>query len=179
MGIIGWSYGGAIALMCSFDNPEKYQVCFAGVPVSDLIARMGYSDDEYRKQFTVEYHLGKDVKSDILEYKKRSPIWNVQKLKIPLLIHANTNDEDVNILEVEHLIQTLKVEGKEFQYEIFEDIEGGHFFDRIDTRTAKQIRLKIYQFLDKYLDPPYKLKNLDDINKAAYGLASKKYISKD
>jgi dipeptidyl aminopeptidase/acylaminoacyl peptidase len=168
IGIIGWSHGGMIALMCVFDHPEKYQVCFAGNPVSDLVARMGYSDDEYRKLFSADYHLGKDARADIKEYRKRSPAWNAQKLKTPLLIHTNTNDDDVNVLEVEHLIQALKAEGKQFEYEIFKDVEGGHSFDRIDTRIAKQIRLKIYSFLDKYLDPPRKLKSISEIDKAAY-----------
>jgi dipeptidyl aminopeptidase/acylaminoacyl peptidase len=168
VGIIGWSHGGMIALMCVFDHPEKYQVCFAGNPVSDLIARMGYSDDEYRKLFSADYHLGKDAREDIREYRKRSPAWNAQKLKTPLLIHTNTNDDDVNVLEVEHLIQALKAEGKQFEYEIFKDVEGGHSFDRIDTRIAKQIRLKIYSFLNKFLDPPKKLKTIGDIDKAAY-----------
>ncbi|HNX43429.1 MAG TPA: prolyl oligopeptidase family serine peptidase [Bacteroidales bacterium] len=168
VGIIGWSHGGMIALMCVFDHPEKYQVCFAGVPVSDLVARMGYSDDEYRKLFSATYHIGKDAREDIKEYRRRSPVWNAWKLQTPLLIHTNTNDDDVNVLEVEHLIQALKAEGKHFEYEIFQDVEGGHSFDRIDTRIAKQIRLKIYAFLDKYLDPPHKLKSLSDIDKAAY-----------
>jgi hypothetical protein len=47
-------------------------------------------------------------------------------------------------------------------------VEGGHSFDRIDTRIAKQIRLKIYSFLDKYLDPSRKLKSISEIDKAAY-----------
>jgi uncharacterized protein with von Willebrand factor type A (vWA) domain len=72
------------------------------------------------------------------------------------------------VIEVEHLIQALKAEGKQFEYEIFRDAEGGHSFDRIDTRTAKEIRLKIYSFLDKHLDPPKKLKTIEDINAAAY-----------
>lgn len=168
VGIIGWSHGGMIALMCVFDHPEKFNVCFAGVPVSDLIARMGYSDDEYRELFSADYHLGKDAKGDIQEYRRRSPAWNAHKLKTPLLIHTNTNDDDVNSAEVEHLIQALKAEEKKFEYEIFKDVEGGHSFDRIDTRTAKEIRLKIYAFLDRYLDPPQKLKSVSDIDKAAY-----------
>lgn len=168
VGILGWSHGGMIALMCVFDHPEKYSVCFAGVPVSDLIARMGYYDDEYRALFSADYHIGKEAKDDIMEYRKRSPVWNVSKLKTPLLIHTNTNDDDVYSLEVEHLINALKAEEKKFEYEIFKDVEGGHSFDRIDTRTAKEIRLKIYAFLDRYLSPPRKLKSITDINKAAY-----------
>ena len=44
VGIIGWSHGGLITLMNIFNHPENYKVAFAGVPVSDLIARMGYKD---------------------------------------------------------------------------------------------------------------------------------------
>jgi dipeptidyl aminopeptidase/acylaminoacyl peptidase len=168
VGIIGWSHGGMIALMCVFDHPEWYRVCFAGVPVSDLVARMGYSDDDYRKLFSAGYHIGKEARDNIGEYKKRSPAWNAHKLQTPLLIHTNTNDDDVNVLEVEHLIKSLKAEGKKFSYEIFREVEGGHSFDRIDTRVAKEIRLKIYSFLDQYLDAPRKLRTIDDINKAAY-----------
>jgi len=168
VGIIGWSHGGMIALMCIFNHPEAYQVCFAGVPVSDLVARMGYSDDEYRKLFSAQYHLGKDAKDNIEEYKRRSPAWNAHKLKTPLLIHTNTNDDDVNVLEVEHLIKSLKAEGKQFSFEIFKDVEGGHSFDRIDTRKAKEIRLKIYGYLNQYLNPSRKLQSIADIDKAAY-----------
>jgi dipeptidyl aminopeptidase/acylaminoacyl peptidase len=168
IGIIGWSHGGMIALLAVFAHPDHYQVCFTGVPVSDLIARMGYSDDEYRQLFSADYHLGKTAREDVEEYKRRSPAWNTQKLQTPLLVHTNTNDDDVNVLEVEHLIKGLKADGKKFEYEIFRDVEGGHSFDRIDTRTARDIRLKIYAFLAKYLLPPCQLRSLEDINRAAY-----------
>lgn len=47
------------------------------------------------------------------EYRKRSPAWQVKKYRgTPLLIHTNTNDEDVNVLEVEHLIKSFRARGK-------------------------------------------------------------------
>lgn len=168
VGIIGWSHGGLIALMDIFEHPEDYKVAFAGVPVSDLIARMGYYDDEYRKEFSAPYHIGKTVKENVAEYRKRSPVNHVEKLKTPLLIHTNTNDDDVNVLEVEHLIEALKAAGKKFDYEIFKDAPGGHSFDRIDTKLAKETRLKIYKYLAKYLKPPFPFHSLKELEKAAY-----------
>jgi len=47
---------------------------------------------------------------------------------VPLLIHTNTNDGDVNVFEVEHLIKSLKAHDKKFEYEIYKDIPGGHAF---------------------------------------------------
>jgi dipeptidyl aminopeptidase/acylaminoacyl peptidase len=170
VGIIGWSHGGLITLFNIFQYPDAYQVAFAGVPVSDLIARMGYKDQEYRDLYEAEYHIGKSAEADVEEYKRRSPAWQAHKYqnKPPLLIHTNTNDADVNVLEVEHLIQSLKAEGKKFEYEIFQDIPGGHSFDRMDTKRAKEIRLKIYKFLAKQLNPPTQFNSVDDINAAAY-----------
>jgi len=168
VGIAGWSHGGLIALMAVFNHPREYKVCFAGVPVSDLVARMGYKSEAYRRLFSAEYHIGQTAEENVAEYKRRSPVWNVHKLQTPLLIHTNTNDEDVNYLEVEHLIQALKAAGKQFEYEVFENLPGGHSFDRMDTRKAKEIRLKIHRFLAKYLHPPWPIKTVADMDKAAY-----------
>ncbi|RIJ48281.1 S9 family peptidase [Maribellus luteus] len=169
VGIIGWSHGGLITLMNIFDHPNDFQVAFAGVPVSDLIARMGYHEQSYRDLYEADYHIGKSANDNVAEYRRRSPAWNTHKYKgTPLLIHTNTNDEDVNVLEVEHLIKSLKAEGLPFEYEIFENIPGGHSFDRMDTRTAKEIRLKIYAHLAKQLKPEKPIKNLKELQKAGY-----------
>jgi len=154
VGILGWSHGGLITLMNIFNHPDAFKVAFAGVPVSDLIARMGYKTEGYRQLYSADYHIGKTAGEDIEEYRRRSPAWNAHKLETPLLIHTNTSDEDVHVLEVQHLIKSLKAEGKDFEYEIFEDFPGGHSFDRLDSIQAKKIRLKIYKFLGGYLNPP-------------------------
>ncbi len=168
VGIIGWSHGGLIALMNIFDYPENYRVAYAGVPVSDIIARMGYKTQGYRDLYSADYHIGKTAYEDVEEYKRRSPAWNAHKLQTPLLIHTNTNDADVNVLEVEHLIKSLKAENKDFEYKIYEDIPGGHSFNRMDTKIAREIRLEIYDFLYPYLKPPVKFNSLRDLEKAAY-----------
>jgi len=168
VGVVGWSHGGLISLMSVFQYPQNYKVCFAGVPVSDLIARLGYYDESYRNLFSANYHIGKTVNEDVEEYRRRSPVWNVEKLQTPLLIHTNTIDDDVNVMEVESLIRALKAENKKFEYEIFKGIPGGHSFDRIDPKQSREIRLKIWAFLAKYLDPPKPMKTLKEMEKAAY-----------
>ncbi len=169
VGIMGWSHGGLIALMNIFDHPDDYQVAFAGVPVSDLIARMGYQTQSYRDLYSADYHIGQTAYENVEEYRRRSPAWNAHKMKdVPLLIHTNTNDDDVNVLEVEHLIKSLKAENKKFEYEIYQEIPGGHSFDRMDTKTANEIRVKIYKFLATSLDPPNPIRDVKSLRKAAY-----------
>ncbi|MBE0572413.1 MAG: S9 family peptidase [Ignavibacteriaceae bacterium] len=168
VGLIGWSHGGLISLMNIFQYPENYKVAFAGVPVSDLITRLNYMDEDYRELYSADYHIGETVEENPEEYKRRSPAWNVEKLQTPLLIHTNTNDEDVRFIEVEVLLNALKEADKEFEYEIFNELPGGHSFDRQDTKLALSIRLKIYKFLEKYLNPPKTFKNIDEIRQIIY-----------
>jgi dipeptidyl aminopeptidase/acylaminoacyl peptidase len=168
VGILGWSHGGLITLMNIFNHPRDYKVAYAGVPVSDLIARMGYSTDSYRELYSAPYHIGKTAGEDIQEYRKRSPAWNAEKLQTPLLIHTNTNDDDVYVLEVEHLIKSLQAAGKKFEYKIFQDAPGGHSFNRLDTLFAKEVRFKIYQFLGNYLKPPHLFPSLKEQIRAGY-----------
>ena len=153
VGVIGWSHGGLITLMNIMLHPQAYTVAYAGVPVSDLIARLGYEPDNYRALYSAPYHIGKTVREDIQEYQRRSPVYHVKDLQTPLLIHTNTSDEDVNVLEVEHLIEALKAEGKKFDYKIYQNAPGGHYFNRLDTKLARDSRREVYKFLAGYLKP--------------------------
>jgi len=154
VGILGWSHGGLITLMNIFEHPKAYRVAYAGVPVTDLVARMGYKGQGYRELFSAKYHIGKSAEENVKEYRRRSPVWNAEKLQTPLLIHGNTNDEDVNVLEVEALINALKAAGKQFESKIYTNAPGAHHFNRIDTPLARKSRGEVYRFLAKQLKPP-------------------------
>jgi dipeptidyl aminopeptidase/acylaminoacyl peptidase len=158
VGIMGWSHGGMIALLNLFNHPKDFKVGYAAVPVCDLVARMGYMDQGYRELFSAPYHIGKTVREDVDEYRRRSPAWNAEKLQTPLLVQTTTNDEDVHVLEVENLIKALKAAGKQFEHKVYKDSPGGHEFSRIDTKLARAARGEAYHFLAKYLNPPNPLR---------------------
>ena len=151
VGIIGWSHGGYLTLMNIFRWPKDYAVAFAGCPVSDLVMRMGYKGQNYRDTFSA--FIGKQAAENPMEYRRRSPVFHAAELATPLLIHSNNNDEDVNVMEVEHLIEALKTAGKTFESKIYQDAPGGHHFNRIDTQLARESRREIYAFLAKHLKP--------------------------
>jgi dipeptidyl aminopeptidase/acylaminoacyl peptidase len=158
VGIIGWSHGGLNTVWSAFKYPDSYRVAYAGVPVSDIIARIGYKSDYYKEMFAAPYHIGKTAYEDVSEYKRRSPAWNAVKLKIPLLIHSTENDQDVNFLEVTHLVEALiaagNEPGKDFWYKIYPPTPAAHTFNRTDERFALGVRGEVYEFLSKYLNPP-------------------------
>ena len=41
-------------------------------------------------------------------------------------------------------------------------------FDRIDTQIGQEIRVKIYKFLARYLNPDHPISSVDELKKAAY-----------
>jgi len=149
--IAGWSHGGLIALLAVMHHPEKFRAAYAGVPVTDLVTRLGYHEQSYEDLFAAKHHVGKKVVEDVDEYRRRSPVFWASKLKTPLLIHATTNDRDVNVIEAENLIAALKAEGKSFEHRIYEDAPAGHSFNRIDTPFARESRREIWAFLEKHL----------------------------
>ena len=153
VGMMGWSHGGFITLMNILLHPGDYAVAYAGVPVTDLVLRLGYHDASYQAIFSAPGHVGKPVSGDIQEYLKRSPITYADKLETPLLIHGNTNDEDVNVIEIQRFVTALKAAGKKFEYKIYENAPGGHEFGRLDTKLAKESRHDVYKFLAQYLNP--------------------------
>jgi dipeptidyl aminopeptidase/acylaminoacyl peptidase len=153
VGMVGWSHGGLIALLTVFAHPKDYQVCYAGVPVSDLEERIKIKGKGYEELFSAPYHIGKTVAQAPEEYRRRSPAKNIDKLRTPLLVQANTNDEDVNIHEIQKLIDALQHAGKNFKYHIYTNAPGGHLFNRLDSNLARQSRDEIWQFLGHYLRP--------------------------
>ena len=168
VGILGWSHGGMITLMNLFQYPDQYQVGYAGVPVSDLVHRLSYKNQSYENLYSADYHVGKTLREDTMEYRRRSPTSYVSQLKAPLLIHTNTNDSDVRSHEVEKVIDALKAVNKDFQYEIFQNLPGGHRFDRMDILQSRELRFKAYAFLGNVLMPASPFSSYDDLSKQSY-----------
>ena len=151
IGIIGWSHGGFITMHALYRAPQKFQVGVNVVGVSDLVERMGYSTDSYRKIFSDQKGFGGPPSEKLDNYLNRSPAHLAAMLQTPLLIHGDTNDQDVHVNELMHLIDALKAAGKKFEYQIYQDPPGGHPFNRIDTKTAADSWGKCKAFLNKYL----------------------------
>jgi len=158
VGIIGWSHGGAISILTTVRHPGAYQACYAGVPVSDLESRIREKGTNYESYFSARYNVGKTLSEAPEEYRRRSAAWNVDKLGTPLLVHANTSDEDVPFAEVQRLLTALQASGKPFEQHVYTNAPGGHCFNRLDTPLARESRAEIWRFLAKRLYPPRPLK---------------------
>ena len=110
------------------------------VPVTNLFQRLAWKGVERQHQaidpanryggLPVEQH---DV------YKERSPLYNVDKLQIPLYVGVTRNDEDVNIEEDMQLVDALRSRKPVLATTmVYDNPPGGHTFDRrVDPKTLR------------------------------------------
>jgi dipeptidyl aminopeptidase/acylaminoacyl peptidase len=138
IGIIGWSHGGMIALLAVFRNPGIFRAAAALVPVTNLFHRLAWRGVErYRATIDPHNRLGGTPAERRDVYRDRSPLFHVDKLTIPLLVHLADNDTDVNLEEGLQLVDALRARKPTLaETKVYKDPPGGHTFDRrVDPGT--------------------------------------------
>jgi dipeptidyl aminopeptidase/acylaminoacyl peptidase len=132
IGIIGWSHGGMITLLSVLRNPSTFRAAAAMVPVVNLIDRVERKGVE--KQLALidpANRLGGPPQVRPDAYKERSPLFQIDKLRIPLLVHVVRNDLDVNIEEDLPLVEALRAQKSDLSVtKVYDHPVGGHTFDR-------------------------------------------------
>jgi dipeptidyl aminopeptidase/acylaminoacyl peptidase len=108
IGIMGWSHGGYITLLSVFREKHPFKAGAAIVPVTNLVFRLSYKGPSYQWDFSTQKRVQglPFEKRDI--YIQRSPLYHVDKLQVPLLVHVATNDQDVNYVEDQQIVDALR-----------------------------------------------------------------------
>jgi dipeptidyl aminopeptidase/acylaminoacyl peptidase len=164
VGIIGWSHGGMIALLAITREPALFKAAAALVPVTNLFQRLAWKGEERQHQAidpANRYGGLPAERHDI--YKERSPLYQVDKIQIPLLVHVTRNDADVNIEEDMQLVDALRSRKPDLaETKVYDNPKGGHLFDRqVDrttwqpenTREQRDSWNRVWTFFDWHLDP--------------------------
>jgi len=108
LGMMGWSHGGFITAHSLFRDQHPFKAGAAIVPVSNLVFRLSYKGPGYQRNFSTQEGLRGLPFEKREEYIKRSPVYQVEKLRVPILVHVATNDEDVNFVEDEQMVYKLR-----------------------------------------------------------------------
>jgi dipeptidyl aminopeptidase/acylaminoacyl peptidase len=108
LGIMGWSHGGFITSHTLFRDEHPFKAGAAIVPVTNLVFRLSYKGPSYQDSFAAEEGIQGLPFEKHEEYIKRSPVFHAEKLKVPMLVHVATNDEDVNYVEDQQMVYTLR-----------------------------------------------------------------------
>jgi dipeptidyl aminopeptidase/acylaminoacyl peptidase len=164
VGIIGWSHGGMITLLSILRNPVLFKSAVAIVPVTNLFQRLAWKGVERQKQFIDPQNRYGGLPHERRQvYKDRSPLYNIDKLQVPLYVAVAKNDEDVNIEEDMQLVDALRARKPMLaETTVYDNPPGGHTFDRrVDaktwqpenTREQRDSWNRVWTFLDWNLDP--------------------------
>ena len=168
VGLMGWSHGGFITANLLFRGETPFKVGAAIVPVTNLIFRLSYSGPRYQRSFSTQADvLGLPFEKREL-YVKRSPYYGVDSLRVPLLVHVATNDEDVTFEEARPLIDALRARKPDLsETKVYVDptpgpTSRGHTFsrrvnrqtlERDDSPEQRDSWNRTWTFLEEHLRP--------------------------
>lgn len=168
LGIMGWSHGGYISLFSVFRDTTPFKAAVAMVPVTNLIHRLSFSGPSYQRSFATQKRIGGLPFEKRDEYIKRSPLFHVDKLKTPVLVHVATNDTDVYYYEDQQIVDALRSRKPDLaETKVYVDppvgrSSGGHTFNRrVNPETLEredspeQIDSwnRVWAFFEKRLKP--------------------------
>ena len=146
LGMMGWSHGGYITLLSVMRETTPIKAAAAIVPVTNLIFRLSYKGPSYQDDFATQERIRGLPFEKREEYIRRSPLYHVDKLKIPLLVHVATNDEDVNYVEDQQMVDALRsrkpdlAETKTYVDPAPWGASVGHAFSRrVDAKTLERV----------------------------------------
>jgi dipeptidyl aminopeptidase/acylaminoacyl peptidase len=141
--MVGASYGGYAALWAATRNPERYRCAASLAGVSDVGRQLRYSADSF--------HSPKAAR----EWKQRvqgdagaadiSPLAQVEKLKVPVLLAHGKDDQRVPLKQSALYAKALAAAGKPYEYVVYEGEGHGledpahlqDFFDRLEAFLKK------------------------------------------
>jgi len=146
IGIMGWSHGGYITLLSIFREKHPFAAGAAIVPVTNLIFRLSLKGPSYQWDFATQKRIqGLPFEKPEI-YIERSPLYHVDKLQVPVLVHVATNDLDVNYVEDQQIVDALRsrkpdlAETKTYIDPPTWGQSGGHSFSRrVDPKTLQRV----------------------------------------
>ena len=146
LGMMGWSHGGFISLLSATKAGPPMKAIAAMVPVTNLIFRLSLKGPGYQRDFAAEPTIRGLPFEKPDEYIKRSPLYHVENLHIPTLVHVATNDLVVNYVEDQQIIWKLRALKPDLaETKIYVDPPGwggsvGHAFNRrVDPTTLERV----------------------------------------
>jgi dipeptidyl aminopeptidase/acylaminoacyl peptidase len=151
-----------IALLGTLRYPGTFGAAVAIAPVTNLFHRLAAKGvDSQLRVIDPHGRFGglPSQRPDV--YRDRSPLFQLDRLQDPLLVHMADNDEDVTIEEGAQLIDALTARKPSLaETRIYHSPRGGHMFDRqVDgltfqpEGTSDQLDSwrRVWAFLERHL----------------------------
>lgn len=144
--IHGASYGGYVVLAAAVHYSDRLRAGVDVVGISNFVSFLENTED-YRREFR-RYEYGDERDPEMRAFLERiSPLNNVDRIEIPLLVVQGRNDPRVRASESEQIVQALRDRGRPVWY--IEALNEGHGYNRKENRNIYEQATIL--FLRQYL----------------------------
>ena len=150
IGVIGGSYGGYMVLAALTLQPDAFKVGVDLFGISNWVRTLESIPPWWASFREALYAELGDPKTDSARLRRISPLFNADKIKVPLMVLQGANDPRVLKVESDEIVAAARKNGVPVEYVIFPD--EGHGF----VKKPNEIRgyTAVLGFLDKYLKGP-------------------------
>ena len=147
IGIIGGSYGGYMTLAAVTLQPDAFKVGVDLFGISNWSRTLNNIPPYWESFREALYKEMGDPKTDSARLHRISPIFNADKIKVPLMVLQGANDPRVLQVESDEIVAAARKNGVPVEYVVFPD--EGHGFQKKEN----QIRgySGVLAFLDQHL----------------------------
>jgi len=144
--IYGGSYGGYVVLASAVHYSDRLKAAVDVVGISNFVTFLESTQDYRRELRRTEY--GDERNPEMRAFLERiSPLYNVEKINVPLLVVQGQNDPRVAVTESEQIVKALRERGKPIWY--INALNEGHGYNRKENRDVYQQAAMM--FLQQYL----------------------------
>lgn len=144
--VYGGSYGGYLALASAVHYSDRLKAGVDVVGISNFVTFLENTEDYRRELRRREY--GDERDPDMRAFLERiSPLNNVDRIQLPLLVVQGQNDPRVPVTESEQIVAALRQRGQPVWY--IKALNEGHGFDRKENQDVLQQAVVV--FLRRYL----------------------------
>ncbi len=141
--IYGGSYGGYATLAGLTFTPDLYACGVDYVGVSNLLTFMNSIPPYWKPYLDMMYEMVGNPENEKELLERASPVFHVDKIKVPLLIAQGAQDPRVNKNESDQMVEALRKRGIEVPYLVKEN--EGHGF------RNEENRFEFYREMEKFL----------------------------
>lgn len=142
--IYGGSYGGYATLAGLTFTPDLYACGVDYVGVSNLFTFMNSIPPYWKPFLEMMYEMIGDPVKDKEQMTEASPVFHVDKIKVPLFVAQGAMDPRVNINESNQIVEALRKKGIDVEYLVKEN--EGHGFHNEENR------FDFYEAMEKFLE---------------------------
>ncbi len=144
--VYGASYGGYMSLASAVHYSDRLKAAVDRAGISNFVSYLENTQGYRRDLRRIEY--GDERDPDMRAFlQKISPLNNVDKISIPLLIVQGQNDPVVPVTESEQMVRALRARGQPVWY--MNALNEGHVYQKQENRDIFQ--QVTFMFLQQYL----------------------------